>query len=136
MKRLGSAIRGWVTGPMVLSLAVFGTLPLWIEQIGLYQYLGVEIIIWVIFALAVNLLLGYTGLPPFGHGAFLGLFSGTGAAAATWLLTVAEGKGGLLGVVHEFPSVMAQNFWIAIKDRKSTRLNSSHSQQSRMPSSA
>jgi branched-chain amino acid transport system permease protein len=36
-------------------------------------YLGVEIIIWVIFALAVNLLLGYTGLPPFGHGAFLGI---------------------------------------------------------------
>ncbi len=49
-----------------------------------------------------------------GHGAFTGLLAGTGAASATWLLTVAEGKGGLLGQVHEFPSVMAQNFWIAI----------------------
>ena len=73
MDRLGATLRAWVTGPMVISLAVFGTLPLWIEQVGLYQYLGVEIIIWVIFALAVNLLLGYTGLPPFGHGAFLGI---------------------------------------------------------------
>lgn len=66
-------ISRWVTGPMLLSFALFGTLPAWIEPIGLYQYLGVEIIVWVIFALAVNLLLGYTGLPPFGHGAFLGI---------------------------------------------------------------
>ena len=27
---------------------------------------------------------------------------------------VAEGKGGWLGSVHQFPSTMAQNFWIAI----------------------
>ncbi len=50
-----------------------------------------------------------------GHGAFLGLLSGTTAAALTHGLTVAEGKGGWLGtVVHTFQSSMAQNFWIAI----------------------
>jgi SSS family solute:Na+ symporter len=49
-----------------------------------------------------------------GDGAFWGLAAGTGAAALTWLLTVAEGKGGLLGNLHTFPSPMAQNFWIAI----------------------
>lgn len=49
-----------------------------------------------------------------GHAAFAGLISGTGAASLTWMLTEAEGKGGLLGNLHEFPSVMAQNFWIAI----------------------
>jgi solute:Na+ symporter, SSS family len=50
-----------------------------------------------------------------GHGAFSGLLSGTLAAAATHGLTVAEHKGGWLGtVLHEFPSTMAQNFWIAI----------------------
>ncbi len=48
------------------------------------------------------------------HGAFSGLVSGTAAAAATWGLTIAEGKGGIFGVVYTFPSVMAQNFWIAI----------------------
>ena len=63
----------WVTGPMLLSFVAFGTLPLWIEAIGLYHYLGVEILIWIIFALSFNLLLGYTGLPSFGHGAFLGI---------------------------------------------------------------
>jgi len=50
-----------------------------------------------------------------GHGAFAGLLAGTGAAAATHGLTLAEGKGGWLGsVLHTFPSTMAQNFWIAI----------------------
>ena len=50
-----------------------------------------------------------------GHGAFTGLLAGTAAAAATHGLTLAEGKGGWLGtVLHQFPSTMAQNFWIAI----------------------
>jgi SSS family solute:Na+ symporter len=49
-----------------------------------------------------------------GHGAFLGLLSGTAAAALTHGLTVAEGKGGWLADLHDFPSSMAQNFWIAI----------------------
>jgi solute:Na+ symporter, SSS family len=49
-----------------------------------------------------------------GHGAFFGLLSGTTAAALTHGLTIAEDKGGWIGVVHTFPSVMAQNFYIAI----------------------
>lgn len=49
-----------------------------------------------------------------GHGAFLGLVSGTAAATLTHGLTTAEGKGGWIAELHEFPSVMAQNFWIAI----------------------
>ena len=49
-----------------------------------------------------------------GHGAFVGLLSGTAAAALTHGLTMAEGKGGWLTNLHTFPSTMAQNFWIAI----------------------
>src|SRR5205085_9466998 len=50
-----------------------------------------------------------------GHAAFTGLLAGTAAAAATHGLTVAEQKGGWVGVVmYSFPSTMAQNFWIAI----------------------
>ncbi len=49
-----------------------------------------------------------------GHGAFTGLLSGTAAAALTHGLTRAENKGGWITVVHQFPSTMAQNFWIAI----------------------
>jgi SSS family solute:Na+ symporter len=49
-----------------------------------------------------------------GHGAFIGLLTGTAAAAATHGLTIAEGKGGWIGNLHQFPSTMGQNFWIAI----------------------
>src|SRR6202163_5021296 len=49
-----------------------------------------------------------------GHGAFVGLLSGTGAAALVHGLTIAEGKGGWIATVHQFPSTMAQNLWMAI----------------------
>jgi branched-chain amino acid transport system permease protein len=49
------------------------TLPLWIARVGLYQYLGIEILVWGLYALSFNLLLGYTGLPSFGHGAYFGV---------------------------------------------------------------
>ena len=54
-----------------------------------------------------------------GHGAFTGLLSGTIAAALHHGLTLPVGaetgiKGGWLGLVHSYPSEMAQNFWTAI----------------------
>jgi len=54
-----------------------------------------------------------------GHGAFVGLLAGTGAAALHHGLTLPTGavagiKGGWLGLVHQYPSEMAQNFWTAI----------------------
>jgi solute:Na+ symporter, SSS family len=54
-----------------------------------------------------------------GHGAFAGLVAGTLAAAIHHGLTlpahaVAGIKGGWLGLVHVYPSEMAQNFWTAI----------------------
>jgi SSS family solute:Na+ symporter len=54
-----------------------------------------------------------------GHGAFLGLIAGTTGAAIHHGLTLPAGsvagiKGGWLGLVHQYPSEMAQNFWTAI----------------------
>ena len=49
-----------------------------------------------------------------GHGAFTGLMAGTLAAWFTHSLTLADGKGGIFGVLRSFPSTMAQNFGIAI----------------------
>jgi branched-chain amino acid transport system permease protein len=60
--------------PAMLALGlVLATVPLWIERVGLYPYIGVEILIWSIYALAFNLLLGTAGLPSFGHGAYFGV---------------------------------------------------------------
>jgi solute:Na+ symporter, SSS family len=49
-----------------------------------------------------------------GNGAFWGLLSGTVAAAVHHGLTLAEGKGGWITPLHEYPSGMAQSFWTAI----------------------
>ena len=70
--RVGDPRPGFA-GPFALSLLVLVTTPLWIREIGLYQYIAVEIVIWALFALSYNLLLGQAGLPSFGHGAFFGV---------------------------------------------------------------
>ena len=62
-----------LTPAMGLFIAALVTLPFWIGPIGLYQYFGVEVAIWLIFALGFNLLFGYSGLHSFGHGAYLGV---------------------------------------------------------------
>jgi solute:Na+ symporter, SSS family len=54
-----------------------------------------------------------------GHGAFTGLLAGTLGAAIHHGLTLPAGthvgvKGGYLGVLHVFPSELAQTFWTAI----------------------
>jgi len=54
-----------------------------------------------------------------GHGAFIGLISGTLAAALHHGLTLPRGavagvKGGFLGVVTTYPSELGQTFWTAI----------------------
>jgi branched-chain amino acid transport system permease protein len=59
--------------PMVITVAVLLSTPLWLARVGLYQYLALEIMIWMLFALGYNLLLGTSGLPSFGHGAYFGI---------------------------------------------------------------
>jgi branched-chain amino acid transport system permease protein len=65
--------QAWLTRPMLITLALLLSFPLWAETVGLYPYLGIEVVIWMVYALGYNLLLGYTGLPAFGHGAFFGV---------------------------------------------------------------
>ena len=86
-----------LTPQMLVLLAVMASLPLWIKPIGLYDYLGVEVAIWMIYALGFNLLFGYGGLHSFGHGAYFGV---GGYAFGLVQHTVAENLWlGLLGAV-------------------------------------
>lgn len=55
--------------PMFIILALFLIAPVVIMQVG-GMSLAIEVMIWAIFALGYNILLGYTGLPSFGHGLF------------------------------------------------------------------
>jgi branched-chain amino acid transport system permease protein len=66
--------------PYLVIFLLFLIYP-FIPFIGKYKSLGAELLIWSIFALSFNLVLGYTGLPSFGHGAFYGV--GTYAVALT-----------------------------------------------------
>ncbi|MEO8753057.1 MAG: branched-chain amino acid ABC transporter permease [Casimicrobiaceae bacterium] len=59
--------------PLVVLALILATSPLWLSRIGLYQYLALEIAIFMIYAMGYNLLLGNSGLPSFGHGAFFGV---------------------------------------------------------------
>ncbi len=63
---------GFLPLPMLVLLLVLATTPLWLARLGLYQYLALEVMVWMLFALGYNLMLGTTGLPSFGHGAFFG----------------------------------------------------------------
>jgi branched-chain amino acid transport system permease protein len=62
-----------ITPAMLVLWLVLATVPLWIARVGLYPYLGIEILIWSLYALAFNLVLGTAGLPSFGHGAYFGI---------------------------------------------------------------
>jgi len=66
-------IFGVIRHPMFGVFVLFLILPYLLPFVGGYTYLGVEVLIWAIFALGFNIVMGYTGLPSFGHGAFFGV---------------------------------------------------------------
>jgi len=86
-----------VTAPMLVTLAALASAPLWLQAVGLYQYVLLEVVIWMIFALAHNLLLGQGGLPSFGHGAYFGI--GAYAFGLLQQRLGAELLGGLAGAM-------------------------------------
>ena len=73
MAKLAARLREHLPLPLIVMVAIFASAPLWTRQIGLYDYLALEVLIWSLFAMAYNLMLGYTGLPSFGHAAFFGI---------------------------------------------------------------
>lgn len=124
------------TPAMLICWLVFATVPLWIERIGLYQYLGIEILIFATYALAYNLVLGHAGLPSFGHGAFFGVgayafgLAQFNVAANLWICLFAAAAGAALagalvaafishrrGIYYSLMTIaFGQVFWfIAIK---------------------
>jgi SSS family solute:Na+ symporter len=88
------------------------------------QFNNIMDVLQLVFAfvnapLLATFLLGMFWKRATGHGAFSGLVCGTLAAAVHHGLTRPLGaaigvKGGWLGVMHTYPSEMAQNFWTAI----------------------
>jgi SSS family solute:Na+ symporter len=88
------------------------------------QFNNIMDVLQLVFAfvnapLLATFLLGMFWKRATGHGAFTGLVTGTTAAALHHGLTLPAGaiagvKGGWVGVIHAYPSEMAQNFYTAI----------------------
>lgn len=70
----GGVRRSAVREAVVIALfaAVVFTMPFWIVFIGGYEGLATKILVWAIFALGFDILLGFTGFLSFGHAAFFG----------------------------------------------------------------
>jgi branched-chain amino acid transport system permease protein len=64
-------ISQYVRHPMSIIFLVFLIAPLAVMPLG-GMSLAIEVMIWAIFAVGYNILLGSTGLPSFGHGLFFG----------------------------------------------------------------
>ena len=133
-------LTAWVAiHPIASFIVFFAAFPFLVP----YESLATQVLIFGLFALGFNLLYGYTGLLSFGHAAYYGLGAyGAGLALAKLKLTslwLALGVGVVTAVVGGalvgFLCLRRRGIYFAI-DRKSTRLNSSHIQKSRMPSSA
>lgn len=65
-------------------VAVGALVALWLPN-GLYPAVAVDMLCWALFAVAVDLLLGYGGLLSFGHAAFWGTSAYTAGLAAAHL---------------------------------------------------
>jgi len=59
--------------PILWVFVFFAVFPYIFPFVGGYTYLAVEVLIWSIYTMGFNIVLGYTGLPSFGHGAFFGI---------------------------------------------------------------
>jgi branched-chain amino acid transport system permease protein len=59
-----------IPGGLILFVATF-IVPLFGSP--LYTYLATDVAIWALFAISLNLLVGYTGLVSFGHAAYFGI---------------------------------------------------------------
>src|SRR5712692_3784869 len=81
----------WRPHPVLLLAAALSVLPFLMQALGLTTALATELALFAMAGLGFNLLLGYTGLVSFGHGAFFGL-----AAYGVGLLQIHVTKGGVV----------------------------------------
>jgi len=78
MSPLIKAIRENASVQLAILFIIVLLWPYIIPLIGGYDGLAIEMVIFAIFAMGFNILLGYTGILSFGHAAFFGL------AATPW----------------------------------------------------
>ncbi len=84
--------------PNIIVWVLLLTLPLWIEHAGSYIQLGTQVVVMALGAMALNFLLGYTGVLSFGHAAYFGL-GAYGAGLTLRYLAPSTGSAIVVGVL-------------------------------------
>src|SRR6185437_1231325 len=85
------------TGPALVWLLLV-TAPYWMPYVGGYTALGTRVLVLALAAMAVNFLLGFTGVLSFGHAAYFGL-GAYGAGMAIKYIYPSSSLGMLVGVL-------------------------------------
>ncbi len=101
----------WVA--LALALAALATVPLWVGN-SYYVNIVSQILIYAIFALGLNVLVGYTGLVSLGHA---GLF-GVAAYAAAWF--IAGGWGQLPAALFAIALIILTSAGFAVLSLRAT----------------
>ena len=84
--------------PSIVVWLLLLAMPYWLPAIGGYVELGSEVVVLGLAAMALNFLLGYTGVLSFGHAAYFGL-GAYGAAMTIRYLGPSTGFGIVVGIV-------------------------------------
>ena len=100
-------------GALILALAVLLAVPLWIGN-GYYVNVVSQMLIYAIFALGLNVLVGYAGLVSLGHA---GLF-GVACYTAAWML--AGGAGQLAAAVAALVMILLASAIFAVLSLRAT----------------
>ncbi len=83
--------------PALVVWALLLTMPWWMQRVGGYTELASRIVVLGLAAMALNFLLGYTGVLSFGHAAYFGL-GAYGAAMTLRYLVPSTGLAIVVGV--------------------------------------
>src|SRR5215208_3997489 len=59
--------------PLLIAAVALAVLPFVLDRIGLPLRTSIDVVLFAIACLGLNVLVGYTGLVSFGHGAWFGL---------------------------------------------------------------
>lgn len=82
----------------ILVWVLLLTMPYWMNAIGGYTELGVRVIVLGLAAMALNFLLGYTGVLSFGHAAYFGL-GAYGVGMSLRYIAPSTGLGMIIGIL-------------------------------------
>ncbi len=84
--------------PNIVVWLLLLAMPLWLPHVGGYVELGSRIVVLGLAAMALNFLLGYTGVLSFGHAAYFGL-GAYGAGMTIRYLVPSTGLGVIVGTL-------------------------------------